>query len=71
MKKIAIKKKMIVNNVKLIFFMKISKKGWRKLKKKKKVKLVKFANELFKDIDECVAVDPTVKEVFMVSIVFV
>ena len=32
--------------------------------KNKKVKLVKFTNELFKDIDECIATDPTVKEAF-------
>ena len=32
--------------------------------KNNKVKLVKSENELFKDIDECVSVDSTVKEVF-------
>ena len=33
----------------------------------KRVELTSLGNELFKDVDKCVTIDPKVKEVFMVN----
>ena len=45
---------------------------WRKVEKikHKKAELISFGNELFKDIDECVTIDPIVKEVFHGECIF-